>query len=74
MLKALAATAASLLVLTSCGTIREDVPKGPVAQLLFPDRGPITADSALERYYDTISDESYPSPLLANRFPHRPAC
>ena len=60
MLKALAATAASLLVLTSCGTIREDVPRGPVAQLLFPDHGPITADSALERYYDTISDDALP--------------
>ena len=60
MMKAFAAAAASLLVLTACGTIREDVPKGPVAQLLFPDRDPITPDRALERYYNTISDDVLP--------------
>ena len=58
MLKAIAATAVSLLVLTSCGTIRDDVPKGPVAQLLFPEE--ITADRALERYYATIPDTALP--------------
>lgn len=58
MLKALTAAATSLLVLTSCGTVRETIPKGPVAQLFFPD--PVSADSALERYYNTIPDSALP--------------
>lgn len=60
MIKPLAIAAMILLTLSSCGTIREDVPKGPVAQFLFPDRGPLTADQALERYYDTIPDSGLP--------------
>ena len=56
----LALAALAAFALTSCGTVREDVPKGPVAQLLFPDRGPVTADLALERYYDTIPDSALP--------------
>ena len=60
MTKALAAGAAALLFLAGCGTIREDVPKGPVAQFLFPDKEPMTADRALEKYYDTIPDSALP--------------
>ena len=60
MIKAITAVAVSVLTLTSCGTIREEIPKGPVAQLLFPDRDPVTAASALDRYYDTIPDTALP--------------
>lgn len=56
----IAATALSLAALGACGTIRETVPKGPVARALFPDREPMTADRALERYYDTIADSALP--------------
>lgn len=60
MYKVLAAGAASLLVLAGCGTLRDDVSKGPVAQLFFPDKDPVTPASALERYYDTIPDSALP--------------
>ncbi|MEM7662493.1 MAG: alkaline phosphatase D family protein [Pseudomonadota bacterium] len=49
---------ALLLGATACGTIRDDVPKGPLARALFPD--PETADDALETYYRTISDDTLP--------------
>ncbi|MEO1476680.1 MAG: alkaline phosphatase D family protein, partial [Pseudomonadota bacterium] len=49
---------ASVPLLASCGTIRDDVPKGPIARALFPD--PETADEALEDYYKGISDEALP--------------
>ncbi|MEO0882099.1 MAG: alkaline phosphatase D family protein [Pseudomonadota bacterium] len=51
-------SAAALLTITACGTIREDVPKGPLARALFPD--PQSADDALESYYRTISDDALP--------------
>ncbi|MEM9668120.1 MAG: alkaline phosphatase D family protein [Pseudomonadota bacterium] len=49
---------ASALGLAACGTIREDVPKGPLARALFPD--PRTADEVLEKYYNTIDDDTLP--------------
>ncbi|MEM6412449.1 MAG: alkaline phosphatase D family protein [Pseudomonadota bacterium] len=49
---------ALLLSTTACGTIREDVPKGPLARVLFPD--PETADEALESYYQTIPNDALP--------------
>lgn len=50
--------ASALLALASCGTIRDDVPKGPLARALFPD--PQSADEALEAYYRTIPDDALP--------------
>lgn len=58
MIRTLAA--ASLFALAACGTLNKDIPKGPVAKFLFPDNDPVTPDSALEKYYDTISDDLLP--------------
>lgn len=60
MIRAVTAAALFTVTLTACGTIRNDIPKGPVAQLLFPERDPLTPDRALERYYNTISDSALP--------------
>ena len=50
----------SLAALAACASLGVEPPNGPIAQALFPDRDPMTPDRALERYYDTISDEELP--------------
>lgn len=59
-MRALAISALAALTLTACGTSNKNAPNGPVAKLLFPDREPVTAESALEQYYDTIPDSALP--------------
>ena len=69
MIRTLVIATLASVFLSSCGTVRETVPKGPVAQFLFPERGPITADSALEAYYDTIPDSALPLAPVGKSLP-----
>ncbi|MEL7454384.1 MAG: alkaline phosphatase D family protein, partial [Pseudomonadota bacterium] len=60
---------AAALVLSGCGSVNPNVPKGPVARALFPDREPLTAERALERYYNTIEDETLPTAPIGKSLP-----
>lgn len=50
----------SAAALAACASLGVEPPNGPIVQALFPDRDPMTPDRALERYYDTISDDDLP--------------
>ncbi|MEL7130677.1 MAG: alkaline phosphatase D family protein, partial [Pseudomonadota bacterium] len=60
---------AAALVLSGCGSVNPNVPKGPVARALFPDREPLTAERALERYYNTIEDKTLPTAPIGKSLP-----